>query len=82
MTTTTTSMNPNTLGTLGVQALKDMDRSRLERGKLLDRAGYGPQQTPSTILHTEPGLRLRRFGPDQTEWAISALIRANNVRLD
>lgn len=64
MTTTTTSMNSNTLGTLGVQALKDMDRSRLERGKMLDRAGYGPQQTPSTVLHTEPGLRLRRFGPD------------------
>ena len=66
MTTTTTSTHSNTLGTLGVQALKDMDRSRLERGKMLDRAGYGPQQTPSVVLHTEPGLRLHRFGPDDS----------------
>ena len=62
--TTTHEMNWNSLGTLGVQALKDMDRSRQERGKMLDRAGYGPNQTPSIILHAEPGLRLRRFGEE------------------
>jgi polyhydroxyalkanoate synthase len=39
-----------------------MDRSRQQRGKMLDRAGYGPQQTPSTILHAEPGLNVRRYG--------------------
>ncbi len=40
-----------------------MDRSRQARGKLLDRAGYGPQETPSTILHAEAGLTLRRYAP-------------------
>jgi len=54
--------NWNTMGTLGAQALKDMDRSRRARGDMLDRAGYGPQQTPSTILHSEPGLNVRRYG--------------------
>lgn len=47
---------------LGAIALKNMDRSRQARGKLLDRAGYGPQETPFTVLHGEPGLSLRRFG--------------------
>jgi polyhydroxyalkanoate synthase len=46
---------------LGAIALKNMDRSRQARGKLLDRAGYGPQETPFTILYSEPGLNLRRF---------------------
>lgn len=59
---TTSTPNWNTLSPLGAQALKNMDRSRQERGKMLDRAGYGPQQTPSTILHSEPGLHLRRYG--------------------
>jgi polyhydroxyalkanoate synthase len=40
-----------------------MDRSRQARGKLLDRAGYAPEETPSTVLHAEPGLNLRRYGP-------------------
>jgi polyhydroxyalkanoate synthase len=51
--------------TVSVQALKSMDRSRQARGQMLDRAGYGPQQTPSTIVHSEPGLNVRRYGPEQ-----------------
>jgi polyhydroxyalkanoate synthase subunit PhaC len=47
---------------LGANLLKNMDRSRQARGKLLDRAGYGPQETPFTVLHSEAGLNLRRFG--------------------
>ncbi|WP_313176715.1 alpha/beta fold hydrolase [Massilia sp.] len=54
--------NWNDLSTLGVAALKQMDRSRQARGQLLDRAGYGPRETPSTVLHAEPGLKLRRYG--------------------
>ncbi|NIA52124.1 alpha/beta fold hydrolase [Massilia sp. TW-1] len=54
--------NWNAMGALGAQALKHMDRSRKARGDMLDRAGYGPQQTPSTLLYTEPGLALRRYG--------------------
>ena len=51
----------NTMQSLGVQALKNMDRSRRERGKMLDRAGYAPQPTPSTVIHAEPGLNVLRF---------------------
>lgn len=50
-----------------VKALKDMDRSRQARGHMLDRAGYGPQQTPSTIIHSEPGLNVRRYGSHDTD---------------
>ncbi len=50
------------LASFGALALKNMDRSRQARGQMLDRAGYGPVQTPSTVLHTEPGLNLRRYG--------------------
>lgn len=53
--------NWNDLSTLGVAALKQMDRSRQARGQLLDRAGYGPRETPSIVLHAEPGLKLRRY---------------------
>jgi polyhydroxyalkanoate synthase len=60
--TTMYASNWTSLGPAGVQALKDMDRSRQERGRMLDRAGYGPQETPSTVVHAEPGLKLRRYG--------------------
>jgi polyhydroxyalkanoate synthase len=53
--------NWNNLGPFGVQALKDMDRRRQAKGAMLDRAGYGPRQTPSTVLHAETGLNLRRY---------------------
>jgi polyhydroxyalkanoate synthase len=45
-----------------VFALKNMDRMRQARGRSLDMAGFGPKETPSTILHTEAGLRLRKYG--------------------
>ena len=57
--------NWNNMQSYGVQALKNMDRSRQQRGKMFERAGYGPQQTPSTVLHAEPGLNVRRYGPAQ-----------------
>lgn len=56
--------NWNTFGAFGgiaTQALKGMDRSRQARGKLLERAGYGPQQTPSTVILEQPGLSLHRY---------------------
>lgn len=55
--------NWNTFGALGAMVLKQMDRSRQARGHMLERAGHGPRPTPSTILHSEPGLKLRRYGP-------------------
>src|SRR5438067_11548977 len=57
--------NLNTMQSFGVQALKDMDRRRQARGHMFERAGYGPQQTPSTILHAEAGMNVRRYGPGQ-----------------
>jgi len=56
--------NWNTFGAFGgfaTQALKQMDRSRQARGKMLERAGYGPQQTPSTVILEQAGLQLRRY---------------------
>jgi polyhydroxyalkanoate synthase len=53
-----------------------MDRSRQARGQMLDRAGYGPQQTPSTVLHTEPGLKLLRFGQDGNDGPAVLLVPA------
>lgn len=55
--------NWNSFGAIGAMALKQMDRSRRARGQMLERAGYGPRPTPSTIVHAEPGLKLRRYGP-------------------
>jgi polyhydroxyalkanoate synthase len=52
----------NTLGPFSAMALKQMDRSRQARGQMLERAGYGPKPTPSTVLHAEAGLNLRRYG--------------------
>jgi len=54
----------NTLGPFSAMALKQMDRSRQARGQMLERAGYGPKPTPSTVLHAEAGLNLRRYGGD------------------
>ena len=53
--------NWNNFGAFGAQALRQMDRSRQARGKMLERAGYGPQQTPSTVILDQPGLNLRRY---------------------
>jgi polyhydroxyalkanoate synthase len=62
-----TATNWNSMGTLGAMAMKQMDRSRQARGRLLERAGYGPQPTPSTVLHSEPGLNLRRYGVEAAD---------------
>ncbi len=58
---------PAPFAAFGVTLLKNMDRSRQARGKLLDRAGYGPQETPSTVVHSEPGLNLRRYESDNAD---------------
>jgi polyhydroxyalkanoate synthase len=54
----------NGFGAFGAMALKQMDRSRQERGRMLERAGHGPQPARSTVVHAEPGLNLRRYGLD------------------
>lgn len=59
------AMQWNSLGPLGVQALKDMDRSRQARGQMLERAGHGPQETPSTVLLARPGFQLRSYAPPE-----------------
>jgi polyhydroxyalkanoate synthase len=59
------AMNWNTadasLGPFSPQALKDMDRRRQAKGAMLERAGYGPQRTPSHVLHAQPGLNLLSY---------------------
>jgi len=71
-----TTMNASQWNMFGADALKKMDRSRRARGQMLDRAGYGPQVTPSTILHTEPGLKLRRFGQQKNTGPAVLLVPA------
>jgi polyhydroxyalkanoate synthase len=55
--------NWTTLGPQQVQALRNMDRSRQERGRQLEQAGHGPQETPFTVILAETGLQLRRYEP-------------------
>jgi polyhydroxyalkanoate synthase len=70
------AMNRNAFGTLGAMALKQMDRSRQARGRMMERAGYGPRPTPSTTVHREPGLHLRRYGPQAAEGPSVLLVPA------
>jgi polyhydroxyalkanoate synthase len=68
--------NSNTFGNWGATALKQMDRSRQARGQMMERAGYGPRPTPSIVLHREPGLNLRRYGPQAAEGPSVLLVPA------
>jgi polyhydroxyalkanoate synthase len=44
-----------------VFALKNMDRMRQARGRMLDQLGFAPQESAFTVLHTEAGLKLRKY---------------------
>jgi polyhydroxyalkanoate synthase len=57
----------NAINPFSVLALKQMDRMRQARGKMLDKFGFGPQETPYTALHTEAGLTLRKYGQASAE---------------
>lgn len=70
------AMNWNAFGTFGAMALKQTDRSRQARGQMMERAGYGPRPSPSTIVHREPGLNLRRYGPQAAEGPSVLLVPA------
>lgn len=72
-------MHASNLGLLspfGAMALKHMDRSRQARGKLYERAGYGPVETPFTVLHSEPGLNLRHYGSPEAHGPAVLLVPA------
>lgn len=72
-------MNASTLhatNPFSVMALKQMDRMRQARGKMLDRLGFGPQETPYTVLYTEPGLRLRKYEQASEEGRAVLLVPA------
>ncbi|MCA1855620.1 alpha/beta fold hydrolase [Massilia oculi] len=58
----------------GAAALKHMDRSRQARGRLFEQAGYGPRESPHTVLHREPGLNLRRYDGQADAGAPAALL--------
>jgi polyhydroxyalkanoate synthase len=57
----------NDKGPYGVRALQQMDHVRQARGRMLDQAGYGPQETPYTVLHVEAGLTLRKYSQEETK---------------
>jgi polyhydroxyalkanoate synthase len=47
---------------LGAKMLfEQMDNMRRAQGKMFDSAGLGPIETPYQVLHTEPGVRLRKY---------------------
>jgi polyhydroxyalkanoate synthase len=66
----------NATNPFSVMALKQMDRMRQARGQMLDRMGFGPQESAYTILHTEPGLKLRKYEPASTERGAVLLVPA------
>jgi polyhydroxyalkanoate synthase len=66
----------NATSPLGVLALKNIDRIRQARGRMLDMAGYGPVQSPFTVLYSEPGLVLRKYHDDSSEGPAVLLIPA------
>lgn len=43
-----------------------MDRYRLAQRDMLDLAGFGPQESPYTVLHSEPGLNVRKYSTTGT----------------
>ena len=47
---------------LAAAAFRDIDGIRRAQGRLLDLSGFGPQETPSRIVHSEAGLNLRKYG--------------------
>lgn len=53
-----------------------MDALRRARGVLLDAAALGPQQTPSRIIHAEPGLRVRAYNHGTGNGAAILLVPA------
>lgn len=72
-------MNVNTLNVtspLGVLVLRNMDRMRQARGRMLDQAGYGPKESPYTVLHTEPGLKLRKYSQEYDDGPAVLLVPA------
>lgn len=47
---------------LGAHTFRHLDRLRQSRGNLYERIGFGPRETPHTVLHAEPGLSVRKYG--------------------
>ena len=70
------AFNMPSFAALGATTLKNMDRTRQARGEMLDRAGYGPEETAFTVLHSEPGLKLRRYHSEQHEGPAVLLVPA------
>jgi polyhydroxyalkanoate synthase subunit PhaC len=66
----------NATSPFSVMALKQMDRMRQARGLMLERFGFGPQETGYAIVHTEPGLRLRKYEAASTERGAVLLVPA------
>ena len=56
--------------------LEQLDRSRRWMGKLLDKAGLGPIETPFRVVFTEPGTTLRFYGDDKTDGPVLLIFPA------
>jgi polyhydroxyalkanoate synthase len=61
MTTSSASSSPHFGFQPNPDTYRRMDRYRLAQRDMLDLAGFGPHESPFTILHSEPGLNVRRY---------------------
>lgn len=66
----------NATSPFSVYALKNMDRVRQARGQMLEKLGFGPQETAFTVLHAEPGLTLRKYAQDAQDGPAVLLVPA------
>lgn len=57
-------------------AFGQMDRMRQWRGALFDAAGFAPVESAYRVVHEEPGLRLRRYGDEQTDGPAMLIVPA------
>ena len=58
------------------ETYRRMDRYRLAQRDMLDLAGFGPQESPYTILYSEPGLNVRRYGKPGNDGPVLLVVPA------
>lgn len=61
---------------LDPERYRRMDSIRLAQRDLLDFAGFGPAEAPFEILHTEPGLRVRKYSHDRADGPVMLIVPA------
>lgn len=58
------------------ETYRRMDRYRLAQRDMLDLAGFGPQESPYAVLHSEPGLTVRKYGNPDDDGPVLLIVPA------